>query len=343
LKLALIVPAPFDAVSGGYEYDRRMVRGLRDAGHDLRVIELTGAHPVADDAARDAAAAALEDLGDARPIVDGLGLPAFAPVADALVARGAVGLIHHPTALESGLPEADRATLGAIERDLLPRLPRIVVTSRATAANLAAAFGVDPDRIAVVEPGTEPAPRARGSADGPCHVLAIGTLVPRKGHDVLIRALARLHDLSWRLTIVGSAERDTAHAEMLRALTGELNVMDRVTFAGEATGATLEALWDRADLFALATRWEGYGMAVAEALARGVPVAITSGGAVGDLVPPDAGVRTTVGDHDALSRAMRRLIYDPALRRAYADAAWRAGQTLPDWNAQAARFAEALA
>ena len=98
-----------------------------------------------------------------------------------------------------------------------------------------------------------------------------------------------------------------------------------------------------ADLFALATHWEGYGMAIAEALKRGVPVAVTAGGAAGKLVTPESGVVCPVGDHINLSKALRRLIFGTGLRREMAEAAWQVGQTLPDWQTQAREFAQALA
>jgi glycosyltransferase involved in cell wall biosynthesis len=109
------------------------------------------------------------------------------------------------------------------------------------------------------------------------------------------------------------------------------------------TGDALAALWQQADLFALATHWEGYGMAIAEALKRGVPVAVTAGGAAGNLVTPEAGVVCPVGDQTNLSKALRRLIFGSELRRKLADAAWQVGQTLPDWPTQAREFAQALA
>ena len=130
---------------------------------------------------------------------------------------------------------------------------------------------------------------------------------------------------------------------MLPALAAELGIAARVRFAGEVVDAALEALWQRADIFALATRFEGYGMAVAEALKRGVPAAVTDGGAVGALLTPRTGVVVPVGDAAALSRALRRMIFDPALRAEMRDAAWDAGRALPDWPAQAQRFAAALA
>ncbi len=103
----------------------------------------------------------------------------------------------------------------------------------------------------------------------------------------------------------------------------------RVTFAGEVVDGALAALWAGADIFALATQYEGYGMAIAEALKRGIPVAVTKGGAAGDLV--------------TYSKALRRMIFDLPLRRSMAEAAWQAGQALPDWDAQSREFAAALA
>ena len=85
-------------------------------------------------------------------------------------------------------------------------------------------------------PGTDDAPRSPGSGGPTCHILSIGTLVPRKGHDVLLRALARLFDLDWQLTIVGSPDRDPVHARSLVALAEELGIARQVRFAGEVVG-----------------------------------------------------------------------------------------------------------
>lgn len=342
MKLALLVPGPFGTVSGGYIYDRRIVQGLRALGHEVQVVELAGRHPLPDAAAEAAARAVLAALpADVRPVIDGLGLPAFAPLAEDLVGRGAIGLIHHPTALEHGAPQEDRAALRGIERDLFPRLARLVATSPHTAARLAAEFEVPAGRIGIVEPGTDPAPRAEGSGGPGTAILAVGTLVPRKGHDVLLRTLAGLPDLDWTLTIAGGA-RDAVHANGLKALAEELAITQRVTFAGEVDAEALEALYRRADIFALATWWEGYGMAAAEAMARGLPLAITAGGAIADLVPMEAGAVSPPGDTVSLTKALRRMIFDREMLREMAEASWAAGQALPRWADRASAFAAEL-
>jgi glycosyltransferase involved in cell wall biosynthesis len=338
MKVALLVPAPFDTVSGGYLYDRRMVEGLRALGHELRVVELAGSFPMPDETAQDSARSAWARLApDERAVIDGLALPAFRPLARELAARSAVGLIHHPTSLEPGPFQAE---LAALERAVFAACGRLVATSPYTAKGLPP-LGAEPARIGVVEPGTDPAPRATGSGGPGARILAVGSLIPRKGHDVLLRALARLTDLEWSLRIAGPAA-DPVHAEGLRALAEELGLAARVSFLGPVTDAALEAEYAAADLFALATWFEGYGMAAAEAQARGLPLILCTGGAIADLVGPGAAILAAPGDVNSLSRGMRRPIYDVALRAQMAEASWQAGQSLPRWEDRAARFVAEL-
>ena len=344
MHISLIVPAPFDTISGGYGYDRRIVQELRAAGHGVDVVELAGAFPAIDDFSRDSACAAWDRLpAGTRPVIDGLALPAFQGLDDAIAARNVAGLIHHPLSLETGLAADVQTRLDRIERRLFPRLSRLIVTSETTAGTMTRQFLIPEDRIRAVVPGTDDLARSAGSSgDGTREIVAIGTLIPRKGHDLLLRALARLWDLDWHLTIVGSPEPDPVHAGGLLALAADLNIERRVRFAGQRTGEELEAIWRAADIFALATHYEGFGMAIAEALKRGLPVVVANGGAAGQLVTPDSGCLCPVGDFDQVSKALRRLIFDDGLRRGMAEAAWHVGQSLPAWKDQAALFARSL-
>ncbi len=315
----LVPPGPL-SIEGGGAYVGALAAALTAAGHGV----VLGADPPPG------------PLPGRIRVIDGAAL-ATLPVADM---AGAVAVIHHTTPLAD--PSAQEA-LKAAERERLPLLHRIVATSEAVRERLVGEFGANPDRIAVVRPGVPDAPRSPGSGGPDCAVLSVGALVPRKGHDVLLQALARLFDLPWRLVIVGDGVRDKEHAGALRRLADQAGIAGRVRFAGALDAAGLAAEWQRADVFALATQWEGYSAPVAEALRRGMPVAVTNGGAAAELVGPQAGVVVNPGDHDGLSKAMRRVIFDGALRAEMAEAAWCTGQTLPDWPAQALRFVEVTA
>ena len=337
MHVTFLLPGAIATVSGGYGYDRVMIGGLRALGHTVEVVELGADDALGDPNLPAAARAAWAALpSDTVPVIDGLALRGFAPLAGEIAARRAIGLIHHPISLEPDWPDRARAALTAAERALFPAFAKVIVTSDWTARALAG-FGVDAARVAVVQPGTAPAPRTRFAETG-CEILALGSLEPRKGHRMLLRALSRLWDLDWHLTLAGQG----ADAAALRDLAVELKIADRVRFPGVLAGAALAEQWGRTDLFALATRFEGYGMAIAEALARGIPPAITNGGAAGSVVPDGAGSVTAVDDVVTYSKVLRRLIFDTDLRREMAEAAWRAGQKLPDWPHQVTLFANAL-
>lgn len=276
------------------------------------------------------------------PLVDGLALPAFAALAPAMRPREAVALIHHPVSLETGVPPDISQRLHDAEIALFAAVPRLVVTSDQTAEKLVKDFRVERDKITAIAPGIEDLPRSQGSDGGTCRILSVGTLIPRKGHDILLEALSRLFDLDWRLTIAGATDRDPVHARGLLALAEERKIARQVDFAGEVAAQAMESLWANADLFALTSWYEGYGMATAEALRRGLPVAVTATGAATALVGPEAGVLCAPGDVDQLSKALRRLIFDRALRRDLANVAWQAGRALPSWPDQAALLAAVL-
>jgi glycosyltransferase involved in cell wall biosynthesis len=338
-----VVPGAIDTRTGGYGYDREIIAGLERRGWTVEVHEIPGAFPFPSAAARATAAAALASFPDgARVIIDGLALGALPDEASHEAARlRFIALVHHPLADETGLASAARATLEASERRALQAARHIVVTSPRTALALHR-FGVPPPPVTVIEPGTDPAPQARGSTGDVVELLCVATVVPRKGHDVLVRALALMRDASWHLTCVGGLDRDDAWVASVRALAAAAGLGGRVTFAGELDRDPLDALYDRADVFVLPTWYEGYGMAVAEAIARGLPVVSTATGAIADLVGPNAGLLVPPGDDEALARALSALVSDAGLRTRLAAGARRARAALPSWDDAAERMARTI-
>ncbi|WP_424595090.1 glycosyltransferase family 4 protein [Bradyrhizobium sp.] len=183
---------------------------------------------------------------------------------------------------------------------------------------------------------------AQSREDGALRLLSVGAVVPRKGFDVLVAALATLTDLPWRLTIAGDRSRDRDAAAQLDADIARHQLGKRIAALGAVSPRRLAALYAEADVFVLASHFEGYGMAYAEAIAHGLPVIGTNAGAIPDTLPPDASVLVAAGDVPALAQALRRVIGEADLRRGLAAAARIAAPKLPTWRHSAEIFACAL-
>ncbi len=336
------IPGDPETLTGGYVYARRLKDALPAAGWTVRLLSWPASFPYPTAEDLQAVRASLTALPPgATVLIDGLAYGAVPRSILEGLNLHIVALVHHPLARESGIAPADAAHFEKTERAALTLAKRVVVTSPATAQTLAQDFGVSPSKLHVALPGTARAPRAAGAGDVPL-ILTVGTLTPRKGHDVLIAALAEIADLPWKSQIVGSKERDLATTALLRKLIDHHNLGRRITLAGEMSGDVLQDTYGRADIFALASRYEGYGMVFAEALAHGLPIAACADGAVSETVPNDAGLLTPPDDIRAFAGTLRRILTDRALRSRMADAAWRHGQTLPQWSDTAAAVARAL-
>ena len=344
-RLAFAVPGDLNTPTGGYAYDRRIIGELRKLGWDVDVIDLGNEFPRPTPEAHVAATKTLLAVPQGTPlVVDGLAFGTMHIQASRLaLRRKLVALVHHPLALEPGLTQAEAATFQIMERTALSAPGRVVTTSYTTARVLMSHYNVPERRLIVAPPGTDKAPRARGSGgNGPLALLAVGALVPRKGYDVLIAALATLRELPWRLTIVGDRTRDPATAQRLEAAVARFDLAQRITLAGAVSDERLDALYDGADLFVLPSRYEGYGMAFAAALARGLPVIGSDAGAIPEAVPSDAGVLVPPDNMPALAAALYRLITDPRERGRLAAAARTAAEQLPTWTDSAVLFSRAL-
>jgi len=340
--VAFAVPGDLATPTGGYTYDRRIVGELVALGWQVKALNIGRGFPRPTPAARAAAQARLMALPEGRPIViDGLAYGVMAKEAAALQPHHPIiALVHHPLALETGVSAYEAAALRTSERAALACARRVVATSAATAQLLTADYGVPADRLTVVQPGTDravSAPRRPGDA---LRLLAVGAIVPRKGYDVLIEALAQLKDRNWQLAIVGDPTRSPDTVKRLARAIVHYRLIDRIELTGSVTQACLTELYSAADLFVLPSRFEGYGMAYTEAIAHGVPVVATHAGAIPDTVPSGAGVLVPPDDVDALAATLRRLIDDTAERERLAAGARAA--SFPSWREQAALFASVL-
>ncbi len=334
MRLIFAIPGALETRSGGYEYDRRLLAALGKAGIQAVHCALPGSFPdpsEADLAQSLASIARLLEKGDAV-LIDGLAFGAWPAAALRQIDAPLIALCHHPLCLETGLSPQRAERLRESETNALALAARVVATSPHTGAMLAREFSVRPEKIVVAPPGVDPAPRAQGSSGAAPSLLAIGAIIPRKAFDLLVESLSQLTDLDWRLRIVGSTSASPPTASALRALIAAKGMESRIELTGELGPDRLARAFDEADLFVSASLYEGYGMALAQAMARGLPIVTTTGGAAADTVPDAAALKVPPGEVDSLAKALRGVIGDLSLRAALAEASWSGGQALPRWE-----------
>lgn len=327
--------------SGGNVYDRRVCAGLAEAGlGDVREKALPGAWPRPESA--DALADALAAVPDGGVVLlDGIvacGLPeVVVPQAGRL--RLAV-LVHLPLADETGLEAAVAADLDARERETLHAAHAVVATSPWAARRLVTHHELPPQRVHVVPPGVDPAPVAKGT-DGASRLVCVASLTPRKGQHLLVEALSGV-DGHWECVLAGPVRREPAYVAGLSEQIARHGLGGRITLPGPLSGSALANVYEKADLVVLPSLAETYGMVVAEALSRAVPVLVSDVAGLRETVG-SAGIVVPPGDVGALRAALREWLTEPALRRSLRRGAATTRGILAPWTETSRRMAAVLA
>ncbi|MEL6477363.1 MAG: glycosyltransferase family 4 protein [Pseudomonadota bacterium] len=340
MRAAFAIPGDLETPTGGYGYARRVIAETADHGITLAHLPLPGGFP---GAGADEVAEALARLGRVpagQPILlDGLAGGALPGEAIARLAAPVVMLCHHPLALETGLDPVEADILRRTERAALTASRHVIASSASTAKILTRDYDVETDRITIARPGTDPAAPANGGDDETLRLLSVGSITRRKGHDLVISALADMDDgrTAWQLRVVGAA-LDAEFERLLQDRIAEHGLEGRVHLTGPLGSADLEAEYARADLFVLASHFEGFGMAFVEAVARGLPVL----GLASDAVAEATKGAAQLVPAEAFPDALKRLISDRHQRTALAARSRAAAPTLQRWSETARIIAETL-
>ena len=330
--VCFVIPGDLALPTGGYGYDRQVLAHAAEAGMDLRHVALPGGFPFP---SSEVLAASAHIIAATPPeavlLIDGLAYGAMPAGMIRDFGRPVVELCHHPLALEPGHDAATVAMFTASERAAMAQAAHVIVTGAHTAGIVARDFGVPQAQITVALPGTERARRASGSGRAVPHLIAVGSVIPRKAYDVLVKAMARVADLPWTLDIIGATVHAPQTVVEVQNLIQELHLEDRIRLTGAMDASALDQAYDSADLFVMSSLYEGYGMVIAEAMARGLPIVASTGGAAGDTMEDRAGLKVPPGEVEALAKAIHRMLANPSDRKVFSDGSWAAGQDLPTW------------
>ena len=222
----------------------------------------------------------------------------------------------------------------------------MVATSWSTREVLQRLYALPPNNLHVAQPGVDLAELATGT-DWGGELLCVAAVTRRKGHDVLLAALATIADLPWRCVCLGTLDVEPMFVEQLRLRAEAAGIGDRIHLLGPRIGDGLAHAYATADVLVMASRVEPYGMVVTEALARGLPVIATAAGGLpealgwandgrrpGLLVPPENSV--------ALAAALHEWLVDANLRQRLREAARERRSTLSGWDAPTDLIARVL-
>ncbi|MFC6786816.1 glycosyltransferase family 4 protein [Halobaculum halobium] len=254
--------------------------------------------------------------------------------------------MHHLRRAEGGrlAPVATR-----LERHFVRGCAAAVCVSEATERDVLSlvddlATHVAPPPADQFDPTVTPADVTDRAREGPLRVVSLGSLVPRKGHPTLVRALAGVDDeRGWTATVVGP-EPDPDHARTVRSLAADLDVEERVSFRGELSTSDLAAVLGESHVLAVPSSYEGFGMAYLEGMGFGLPaVASAAGGASTVVADGETGFLVDPGDVAGVRDAIAALAGDRDRLARMGTAALRRFESHPDWAATVADVRRFLA
>lgn len=328
--LYFAIPGDINTLTGGYAYDRRLSAELHALGHTVKHLQLSKQFPIPDAQALADAEAQFAALPDhAIVIADGLAYGVMDTIAEQHSERlNIIALCHHPLMLEAGLSALQTQQLFHSEQRALNAAKAVIVTSETTGKILTKQFAIPAAKITVALPGTDRQTFAPCNGNPPV-LLTLATLTRRKAHDVLIDALAQIQQREWTARLVGGLDFDPEWVALLKHKVASYGLEQRILFIGTVADSAPE--YSAADIFALPSQFEGYGMVFAEALSFGLPIVAARAGAVPDVVPATAGILVAPNDSTALADALQNVLSDSALRQQLQTGAQAAAKTLPRW------------
>lgn len=345
MRSAFLMVGDTDVLTGGYVFNFRMAEALREAGHRVDILHYRTLPPEVRDRPLGRARYVARELQRVRPdlLVVSKSYKVMLPLVltRRLPPAPLLYLVHHLEWRDRGLSRGPLPRRLAVRR-LLGRADAVWANSLSTAGDLED-LGVPPERVTVIPPGFErpgePLPRRGGRSGGP-RILTVGAVCPRKAQVQLVRACAGLEDMDFRLAIVGGEADPEYAAELDREVAG-LGLSERVSRTGHLERKDLYREYARADILAQASSWEGYGIALAEAMWMGLPVVATTGGATPEVVGNSGGgILVEPGDVEAMTAALRRLVSHREERLAMGRAARGRAESLPGWEESGRRFTE---
>ncbi len=345
MKVTFVIYGDIETLSGGYVYDRHLLRHLKKCGDDVRVVSLWegrySRHML--DNLSGATARALT-AGDPDVIVqDELCHASLALVNHRIRQAGAppiVSLVHHLLTDEEG-PHSARLLYKAMERLYFSGVDGILANTHITLSRVREVSHRDLPSAVAWPGGTLPGPpiprtqlNDRLQQQRPLHILFVGNLIERKlVHVLLTSVFDLLRRTDVRLTIVGGDELEPRYARRIKRIAKPLVEKGIVTFTGPKRDLELAALYTNADVLAVPSSYEGFGIVYLEGMAYGLPAIGTAAGGAREIIADNVnGFLVHPHDSSSLSRYLQQLAEDRGLLARMSHAARDRFDRHPTWT-----------
>ena len=349
MHVGLLIYGSLATISGGFLYDRRLVRYLRETGDRVDVISLPW---------RPYGLSLLDNLNSGLRrrlqqaafdvlLEDELVHPSCFWLNQRLrprVTYPIVAIVHHLRGRERH-PALIARLYRQVEKSYLASVDGFLCVSRTTAKDVANLVGRTRP-LAVASPGRDGLPgavtreeiTARATAPGPLNLIFVGNLIPRKELHTLLAALASLPRDDWRLTVAGSLEMDAAYVEAIRRQIEDAGLAPRVSLLGALPARELATRCAASHVMAVPSSYEGFGIVYLEGMHFGLPAIAGTAGAAKEIITHDHnGFLVPPGDIAALARCISLLMEDRELLKRLSLTAHRSAAAHPTWNESATR------
>ena len=348
MRIGFIIYGNLDTLTGGYLYDRIVAQGLMRLGHEVEIISLSGGSylhrlrcGLSPRLCRRLLAGGFDVL-----LQDELCHPSLLFVNRRLRQQHGptlVALVHQVLCDEPRHPWHNKL-LAVAERRYLASVDGFIHNSETTQRTVAALVGHGRPQVIAYPAGdrfgsplTPAMISQRALQPGPLELLFLGNVIPRKGLLPLLKALARIDRSLWRLSVVGGLDFDPGYAAKARRLARQLGLTDLVRFLGPRQGEDLVALLSRSHLFCMPYAYEGFGIAILEAMAFGLPAIGCRDGAAAETISPGTnGFLLSPPDLAGLAPLLAKLHQDRDELRRMALAACATYASRPGWQDGAA-------
>jgi glycosyltransferase involved in cell wall biosynthesis len=343
VRFGLVIYGSLQTLSGGFFYDRQLVKWLHHNGDSVDIVSMPWKN-YASHLLQNTSTRWLSQVKKISPnilIQDELNHPSLF-IQNWRIKKETgvplVAIVHHLRSNEEH-PRVLKWIYQLVESRYLKSLDGVIYNSQTTRKSVEALSGKGMDGVVAYPAGNqfenlpdEAAISERASRPGVLRLLFIGNVIPRKGLHVLIQALAALPRQSWMLTAVGRLDVNPAYAQSVQRLAARLGIADRITFCGPVNQQELGWKLSSHQLLTVPSYYEGFGIVYLEGMSFGLPALATTAGAAWEIIEDGrSGVLVPVGNQQAISERLTNLMDDRKVLTEMSLAARQRYNLFPTW------------